>query len=90
MAKESARTESSPLRDEMTSPSTPTWSPRSTSCFHDASASGPTRSCEIMTWMSPVPSRMVAKLSFPPMRDSITRPVTPTLSPVAMSGFRSG
>jgi hypothetical protein len=43
-----------------------------------------------MTWMSPVPSRMVAKLSFPPTRDSITRPVTPTLSPVAMSGFRSG
>ena len=40
--------------------------------------------------MSPVPSRMVAKHSFPAMRDSITRPVTPTLSPVAVSGARSG
>ena len=90
MANRSASTESSPLREEMTSPSTPTWSPRSTSCFQAARASAPTLSSEIMTWMSPVPSRMVAKQSFPPMRDSSTRPVTPTFSPVEVSGFRSG
>ena len=58
--------------------------------FQAASASGPTRSRDTMTWMSPVPSRMVAKHSLPPVRDSITRPVTPTVSPVCVSGGRSG
>jgi hypothetical protein len=43
-----------------------------------------------MTWMSPVPSRMVAKHSLPPMRDRITRPATPAMSPVAVSGGRPG
>src|SRR5580704_301728 len=66
------------------------WSPRSTSLFQAASAGSPTRFCEIMTWMSPVPSLIVAKQSLPPMRDSTTRPVTPTFSPVAVSGSRSG
>ncbi len=89
IAKLSASTDSSPRRDEITSPSTPTWSPRSTSRFQSASMSSPTRSAEIITWMSPVPSRIVAKHSFPPIRDNITRPTTPTLSPVAVSGSRS-
>ena len=40
--------------------------------------------------MSPVPSLIVAKQSFPPMRDSMTRPATPTRWPVAVSGSRSG
>src|SRR5215471_15281286 len=40
--------------------------------------------------MSPVPSRMVAKHSFPALRDSITRPVTPTRSPVAAPAGWSG
>ena len=43
-----------------------------------------------MTWISPVPSRIVAKQSFPPLRDSITRPATPTWSPVAVSGSSAG
>ncbi len=86
IANESARTDSSPLREVMTSPCTPTWSPRSTSRFQAASACSPTLASEIMTWMSPVPSRMVAKHSFPPMRDRMTRPATPAKSPVAVSG----
>ena len=90
IAQESASTDSSPLREVITSPVTPMWSPRSTSCFHAASASAPTRSWEIITWMSPLPSRMVAKQSLPPIRLSTTRPVTPTRSPVAASGGRSG
>jgi hypothetical protein len=90
MAKVSASTESSPRREEMTSPSTPTWSPRSTSRFQAASAASPTRSAEIITCISPVPSRIIAKHSLPLERDSITRPATPTLSPVAAPGARSG
>ena len=35
--------------------------------------------------MSPVPSRSVAKQSFPPIRERITRPAMPTVSPVAVS-----
>ena len=86
IAKESASTESSPDREVITSPVTPTWSPRSTSRFHAASASSPTLASEIITWMSPVPSRSVAKQSLPPIRERITRPATPTVSPVAVSG----
>ena len=86
IANESASTDSSPDREVITSPVTPTWSPRSTSRFHAASASSPTRASEIITWMSPVPSRSVAKQSFPPIRERITRPATPTVSPVAVSG----
>jgi hypothetical protein len=85
IANESASTDSSPDREVITSPVTPTWSPRSTSRFHAASASSPTRASEIITWMSPVPSRNVAKQSFPPIRERITRPATPTISPVAVS-----
>lgn len=36
-----------------------------------------------------MPSRSVAKHSLPPFRDSMTRPATPTISPVAVSGGRS-
>ena len=82
--------ESSPLREVITSPCTPIWSPRSTSCFHAESACSPARSSEIITWMSPLPSRMVAKQSLPPLRYSMTRPATPTRSPVAVSGGRPG
>ena len=39
--------------------------------------------------MSPVPSRSVAKQSLPPILDSMTRPATPTISPVAVSFGRS-
>ena len=85
---DSARTESSPLREVITSPDTPTWSPRSTSRFQAASACSPTLAREIITWISPVPSRMVAKHSLPPMRDRITRPATPAMSPVEVSGGR--
>ena len=86
IANESASTESSPDRDVMTSPVTPTWSPRSTSRFHAASASSPTPASEIITWMSPVPSRRVAKQSLPPILDRMTRPATPAVVPVAVSG----
>ena len=41
IANESARIDSSPRRDEITSPVTPTWSPRSTSAFQSASACSP-------------------------------------------------
>jgi len=62
-----------------------------TSCFHDARASGPTRSCEIMTWMSPVPSRMVREAELPAdaRQHHPARHADP-LTGRGLSGFRSG
>ena len=77
----------------MTSPETNTWSPRSTSAFQAASDSGPTLSSETIACSSvpdAPPSRSVAKQSLPVLRMKMTRPVTPTRSPVAVSGGRSG
>ena len=87
---ESANTDSSPRRDVPTSPVTSTWSPRSMSAFQAASDSSPTRSRESITWSSASPSRRVAKQSLPVLRKKMTRPVTPTFSPVIVSGSRSG
>src|ERR671936_530640 len=61
-ANRSAMMDSSPRLEVMTSPSTPTWSPRSMSRFQDSRASAPTLASESMTWMSPLPSRVVAQL----------------------------
>jgi hypothetical protein len=77
----------------MTSPKTNTWSPMSTSAFQAASDSGPTLSSEIIACSSvpdAPPSRNVAKHSLPVLRMKMIRPVTPTRSPVATSGGRSG
>ncbi len=81
-----AKTDNSPDCEVITSPVTPTWSPRSTSCFQAASRSSPTPASEIISWISPVPSRRIAKQSLPPILDSITRPATLTTSPVNVSG----
>src|SRR3569833_1435810 len=89
-ANRSAMIDSSPRLDVMTSPSTPTWSPRSMSRFHDSRASSPTLARDSMIWMSPLPSRIVAKQSLPVLRASMTRPVTPTLVPVDVPGSRPG
>src|SRR5450432_3772531 len=57
--------------------------------FQLASESAPRRSSDSITCSSPEPSRIVAKHSLPPVRESKTRPTTPTRSPVATSGARS-
>ena len=89
-AHESASTDSSPLREVMTSPSTPTWSPRSIvrlprgERFGDragrARSSPGARPCRRGSWRN----RACRQL-----RASTTRPTTPTWSPVAVSGGRS-
>ena len=90
IAHESASTDSSPRRLVITSPVTPTWSPRSTRRFQSVSASAPTRSRDSIACSSvPSPSRRVAKQSLPVLRRKITRPVTATRSPVAVSVGRS-
>jgi hypothetical protein len=58
--------------------------------FQAASDSSPTRSRDSMTCSSASPSRSVAKQSLPVLREKMTRPVTPTFSPVSVSGGRSG
>jgi hypothetical protein len=83
-----ASTLSSPRRLLMTSPVTPTWSPRSTSDFHAARRSSPTPSRLTMTCSCASPSWIVAKQSLPPVRLSITRPVTLTTSPLEVSVSR--
>ena len=88
ISQERTRIDSSPRREVITSPVTPTWSPRSTSAFQSARDCSPTWSSETITWISASASRMVAKHSLPPVRESSTRPATATLSPVAASGSR--
>ena len=80
----------------MTLPCTNRWSPRSTSRLEGGQAdSAPTLASETITCNSvPVspapPSRRVAKHSLPEFRRKITRPAIPTISPVSVSGGRSG
>ena len=77
----SAMTDSSPRREEMTRPSTKTWSPRSTCAFQSASASSPTSArLSITCSRVPTPSWRVAKQSLPVLRMKTTRPATPTTS----------
>src|SRR5690606_4972921 len=88
---ESAITDSSPRFEVITSPCTNTWSPRSTSVFQALSDSSPTLARLSMACSSvPSPSRRVAKHSLPVFRMNMTRPVTPTTSPVWVSTGRSG
>ena len=82
----SAATVTSPRRVVITSPDTPTWSPRSTVDFHSATDPSPSRSAQIITCRSPDQSRRVANHSRPWSRSSTTRPATATVPPVRVSG----
>ncbi|CAB4853296.1 unannotated protein [freshwater metagenome] len=73
---------SSPLRVVMTVPCTPTQSPRSRP-LNDSNGSSPTTALETNSCTSPSRSRMVAKTSLPPSRDSMMRPAMATSKSVS-------
>ncbi len=82
--------DSSPRRLEMTSPSTNTWSPRSTSSFHRWSDSSPTAASDTIAWMRlPSPACSVAKQSLPVLRLKTMRPATAAVTPVSAPASRS-
>ena len=89
--KSDASTLSSPRLEVMTSPVTPTWSPRSTSSFHRSrrSRAAAVEGEHDLQVAGGVP-RSVAKMIFPLTRFSTTRPATPTVSPVNVSGCEVG
>ncbi len=82
--------DSSPRREEMTSPETKTWSPRSTSSFQAASDSSPTFASDTIAWMRlPSPDCSEAKQSLPVLRLKTTRPATAATVPVSAPASRS-